>query len=196
MASQLGEGYTRMALRNAVICFLLAGRETTSSAVTWFFWLPSSRLDVARRPGPGRGAGRGRRTFSRTTRRWGRGGSCRTTHRRWGGWSRCAATGEGARAYRPERWLDPAEGTFRSENPFRNIGFHAGPRMCLGKEMALKSIVACVVEEFKLAVDGEYTPRQMASLTLRMADGLPVVVKAFRAYIFQKTNSDQVLFRN
>ncbi|VAH54788.1 unnamed protein product [Triticum turgidum subsp. durum] len=91
--------------------------------------------------------------------------------------------GEDARAYRPERWLDPdtAEGTFRPESPFRYIVFHAGPRICLGKEMAyiqMKSIVACVVEELEVAVDGGYTPRQVASLTLRMADGLPVMVKA------------------
>ena len=59
--------------------------------------------------------------------------------------------------------------------------FHAGPRICLGKEMAyiqMKSIVACVLEEFELAVDGAYRPRQVTSLTLRMADGLPVAVKA------------------
>ncbi|KAF7049954.1 hypothetical protein CFC21_058392 [Triticum aestivum] len=89
--------------------------------------------------------------------------------------------GEDARAYRPERWLDPAEGTFQPDSPFRYIAFHAGPRICLGKEMAyilMKSIVACVLEEFELAVDGAYRPRQVTSLTLRMADGLPVTVKA------------------
>jgi cytochrome P450 len=83
--------------------------------------------------------------------------------------------------YRPERWLDTADGTFPPESPFRYVALHAGPRICLGKEMAyiqMKSIVACVLEEFKLQVDGEYRPRQVPSLTLRMADGLPVRVKA------------------
>jgi cytochrome P450 len=42
----------------------------------------------------------------------------------------------------------------------------------------MKSIVACVLEEFDLEVDGGYRPRQLSSLTLRMADGLPVRVKA------------------
>ncbi|VAH54789.1 unnamed protein product [Triticum turgidum subsp. durum] len=149
MASQ-GESYTETALRDVVISFLLAGRETTSSALTWFFWLLSSRPDVERRI---------REEVAASV--W----------------------GEDARAYRPERWLDPdtAEGTFRPESPFRYIVFHAGPRICLGKEMAyiqMKSIVACVVEELEVAVDGGYTPRQVASLTLRMADGLPVMVKA------------------
>ncbi|KAK8942992.1 Cytochrome P450 94A1 [Platanthera zijinensis] len=36
-------------LRDIIITFLLAGRETTSSALTWFFWILSSRPDVERR---------------------------------------------------------------------------------------------------------------------------------------------------
>ena len=37
------------ALRDIVLSFLIAGRETTSSALTWFFWLVSSRPDVVAR---------------------------------------------------------------------------------------------------------------------------------------------------
>jgi cytochrome P450 len=33
-------------LRDVVTNFLLAGRDTTSSALTWFFWLVSTRPDV------------------------------------------------------------------------------------------------------------------------------------------------------
>ncbi|XP_031104069.1 cytochrome P450 94B3 [Ipomoea triloba] len=40
------EEYTPMYLRDIVISFILAGRDTTSSALTWFFWLLSSRPDV------------------------------------------------------------------------------------------------------------------------------------------------------
>lgn len=35
-------------LRDIIISYLLAGRETTSSALTWFFWILSSRPDVER----------------------------------------------------------------------------------------------------------------------------------------------------
>ena len=47
MASQ-DETYSEseVPLRDVVISFLLAGRETTSSALTWFFWLLSPRPDV------------------------------------------------------------------------------------------------------------------------------------------------------
>ncbi|XP_019187452.1 PREDICTED: cytochrome P450 94C1 [Ipomoea nil] len=40
------EEYSPTYLRDIVISFILAGRDTTSSALTWFFWLLSSRPDV------------------------------------------------------------------------------------------------------------------------------------------------------
>ncbi|KAM3391638.1 hypothetical protein ACQJBY_012994 [Aegilops geniculata] len=222
MASQLGErSYSETALRDVVISFLLAGRETTSSALTWFFWLLSSRPDVerrirdevaavrARRPGPGRGAGFDldelremhyvQAAITESMRLYppvpvnsvqaraadvlpdgtAVGAGWFVSYNAYAMGRMESVWGEDARAYRPERWLE--EGTFRPESPFRYIVFHAGPRICLGKEMAyiqMKSIVASVLEELEVAVDGGYTPRQVASLTLRMADGLPVRVKA------------------
>ncbi|KAL2501971.1 Cytochrome [Forsythia ovata] len=38
--------YSAEFLRDIVISFILAGRDTTSSALSWFFWLLSSRTDV------------------------------------------------------------------------------------------------------------------------------------------------------
>jgi cytochrome P450 len=82
--------------------------------------------------------------------------------------------------YRPERWLDE-EGVFRPESSFKYPIFHAGPRMCLGKEMAyiqMKSIVACVLERFSFQfVGGEGRPGLVFSVTLRMEGGLPMQVK-------------------
>ncbi|KAE8777154.1 hypothetical protein D1007_50120 [Hordeum vulgare] len=229
MASELGLGersHTDADLRDAVISFLLAGRETTSSALTWFFWLLSSRPDVVRRirdevaavraRRPGRGAGFDldelremhyvHAAITESMRLYppvpvnsvqaraadvlpdgtAVGAGWFVSYNAYAMGRMESVWGEDARAYRPERWLDTAEGTFRPESPFRYIVFHAGPRICLGKEMAyiqMKSVVACVVEELELAVDGEYTPRQVASLTLRMADGLPVRVKPFPTYV-------------
>ncbi|KAF7054856.1 hypothetical protein CFC21_062463 [Triticum aestivum] len=223
MVSQ-GESYTGRALRDVVISFLLAGRETTSSSLSWFFWLLSSRPDVERRIRDDVAAVRARRAICDLGRAGFDLDELREMHyvhaaitesmRLYppvpvnsmqakaadvlpdgtavgAGWFVAynsyamgrmeSVWGKDALAYRPERWLDPAEGTFRPESPFRYMAFHAGPRICLGKEMAyiqMKSIVACVLEEFELAVDGAYRPRQVASLTLRMADGLPVSVKA------------------
>uniref|UniRef100_A0A803MJ23 Cytochrome P450 n=1 Tax=Chenopodium quinoa TaxID=63459 RepID=A0A803MJ23_CHEQI len=83
--------------------------------------------------------------------------------------------------FRPERWIDE-NGCYKSENSFKYPVFHAGPRICLGKEMAylqMKSIVACVVEQFDVEMlEKEKCPQYLMSLTLRVKDGLPVKVKA------------------
>ncbi|PVH33557.1 hypothetical protein PAHAL_8G022500 [Panicum hallii] len=214
------------ALRDIVLSFLIAGRETTSSALTWFFWLVSSRPDVvariadevrAARESAGTRAGepfgfdalRGLHYLHAALTESMRlyppvpidSQSCAAddtlpdgTHVG-AGWSvtysayamgRLAAIwGEDCAEYRPERWLGE-DGAFRPESPFRYTVFHAGPRMCLGKEMAyvqMKSIVASVLEEFvvdvkkKDAAGGVPEPEHVLSVTLRMKGGLPVQVR-------------------
>uniref|UniRef100_A0ACD5X202 Uncharacterized protein n=1 Tax=Avena sativa TaxID=4498 RepID=A0ACD5X202_AVESA len=223
MASQ-SDNYTETALRDVVISFLLAGRETTSSALTWFFRLLSSRPDVERRIREEVAAVRARRAqgdldnagfdldelremhyvhaaITESMRLYppvpvnflqakaadvlpdgtAVGAGWFVAYNSYATGRMESVWGKDAGEYMPGRWLDAAEGTFRPESPFQYMAFHAGPRICLGKEMAyihMKSIVACVLEEFELEVDGGYRPRQVASLTLRMADGLPVRVKA------------------
>ncbi|TVU50763.1 hypothetical protein EJB05_02152, partial [Eragrostis curvula] len=94
-----------------------------------------------------------------------------------------AIWGEDCMEYRPERWLGD-DGAFQPASPFRYTVFHAGPRMCLGKEMAyvqMKSIVASVLEEFVVDVVGKDAsggvPEHVLSVTLRMKGGLPVQVR-------------------
>jgi cytochrome P450 len=211
------------ALRDIVLSFLIAGRETTSSALTWFFWLVSSRPDVVSRvadevravrestgtrPGEpfGFDALRGMHYLHAALTESMRlyppvpidSQSCAAddtlpdgTHVG-AGWSvtysayamgRLAAVwGEDCAEYRPERWLGD-DGAFRPESPFRYTVFHAGPRMCLGKEMAyvqMKSIVASVLEEFVVDVEKDSAggvPEHVLSVTLRMKGGLPVQVR-------------------
>jgi cytochrome P450 len=88
--------------------------------------------------------------------------------------------GDDCEEFRPERWLDGG-GVFRPESPFKYPVFHAGPRTCLGKEMAyvqMKSIVACVFERFTLRFvgDEDQRPGLALAITLRMKDGLPMQV--------------------
>ncbi|MQK22363.1 cytochrome P450, partial [Escherichia coli] len=88
--------------------------------------------------------------------------------------------GKDCTEFKPERWLE--NGVCRTESPFRFPVFHAGPRMCLGKDMAyiqMKSIAASVMERFDIdAVDKDTCPQHLLSLTLRMKGGLPVRVRA------------------
>lgn len=82
--------------------------------------------------------------------------------------------------FQPERWLDE-DGLFKPDSSFRFPVFHAGPRICLGREMAyiqMKSAVASILEQFDVDVLGkEKRPEYLLSLTLRMKNGLPVRLK-------------------
>ncbi|RVW85159.1 Cytochrome P450 704C1 [Vitis vinifera] len=46
--------------------------------------------------------------------------------------------GEDAKEFRPERWLN--NGVFQPESPFKFVAFHAGPRICLGKDFAYRQM--------------------------------------------------------
>lgn len=214
------EDYSEVFLRDIVISFLLAGRETTSSSLVWFFWLLSSRPEVERKildeirsvRAQNQSSEGGKTTFdfdelremhylhaaiteamrlyppvpvnclqcmeddvlpdgTAVTKGWFVACHSYAIGRMEANW------GKDCLEYRPERWVDE-EGRFRPESPFKFTAFHAGPRMCLGKEMAyiqMKSIVACVLERFVVEmVDKEAAPEQMLSLTLRAKGGLPV----------------------
>ena len=208
------------ALRDIVLSFLIAGRETTSSALTWFFWLVSSRPDVVARiadevrvarESAGTRAGepfgfdalRGmpylHAALTESMRLYPPvamdSHSCKEDDllpdgtfvgRGWlATYSAYAMArvedvwGKDCEEFRPERWLGE-DGAFRPESPFRYTVFHAGPRMCLGKEMAyvqMKSIVACVFERFTLPFPGgEGKPGLVLAVTLRMKGGLPMQV--------------------
>ncbi|KAL5204243.1 hypothetical protein ABZP36_009114 [Zizania latifolia] len=211
-------------LRDIVLSFLIAGRESTSSALTWFFWLVSSRPDVVARiadevravrkstgTGPGEPFGFDalremhylHAALTESMRLYPPAPidsqSCAAddklpdgTYVR-AGWSvtysayamgRLAAIwGEDCTEYKPERWLGE-DGVFQPASPFRYTVFHAGPRMCLGKEMAyvqMKSVVANVLEEFVVDVVKEVAaggvPEPVLSVTLRMKGGLPVKIR-------------------
>ncbi|KAJ7976551.1 Cytochrome P450 [Quillaja saponaria] len=207
-------------LRDIIISFILAGRDTTSSALTWFFWILSSRPDVKEkilseietiRVQNGKRIGDPfsleelrdmqylHAAISETMRLyppvpidtkaclnddvlpdgtvikkdWFISYHTYAMGRMENIW------GKDCCEYKPERWIE--NGMYRSENPFRFPVFHAGPRMCLGKDMAyiqMKSIAAAVIEKFEMEVVNKDTcPAHVLSLTLRMKGGLPVGVK-------------------
>ncbi|XP_078166376.1 cytochrome P450 CYP94D108-like [Carex rostrata] len=87
--------------------------------------------------------------------------------------------GKDCMEFKPERWLNE-NGVFKPDSPFRYPVFHAGPRMCLGKEMAyiqMKTVVACVLERFQIRVLGkDGIPEHLLSFTLKMKGGLPILL--------------------
>ncbi|KAI9491661.1 cytochrome P450 [Zychaea mexicana] len=87
--------------------------------------------------------------------------------------------GPDAKEFKPERWLTP-EGEVRRESQGKWPAFHAGPRICLGQNLAtLESLVAIVMllkrYKFSLVPDQEvtYTP----TVTLVMHSGMKVFVE-------------------
>lgn len=79
--------------------------------------------------------------------------------------------------FRPERWLRGGE--FVPESPYKYPVFNAGPRTCLGKDMAyivIKSVAASVLQQFDFRARQGFAPRYKAGITLMMEGGLPVHV--------------------
>ncbi|XVF82660.1 hypothetical protein PTKIN_Ptkin16aG0066400 [Pterospermum kingtungense] len=208
-------------LRDIIISFILAGRDTTSAALTWFFWLLSLNPDIEEnilkeleliRQRNGKNIGDAytfdelrdmhylQAAISESLRLYppvpvdtkaclnsdvlpdgtfiGKGWFF--TYHTYAMGRMEAIWGKNCNEYLPERWLDE-NGNYKQENPFRFPIFHAGPRMCLGKDMAyiqMKSIVAAVMERFVVDVQGkDKCPQHLLSLTLRMKGGLPVRVR-------------------
>lgn len=92
-----------------------------------------------------------------------------------------AIWGEDCGEFRPERWLD-VEGVFKQRNAFEFPVFHAGPRACLGKEMAylqMKAVATSVLERFEVEVVEERGEVEYG-LTVSLRGGLPVKIKERR----------------
>lgn len=205
-------------ITDIVISFILAGRDTTSAALTWFFWLLSKHSHVENEilkevtgksetvsydevkgmvythaclcesmrlypPVPvdtkealyddvlpdGTLVKKGWRVayhvyaMGRSDKIWGP------------DWAE----------FRPERWLSRVKNgnwSFIGMDPYSYPVFQAGPRVCIGKEMALlqmKRVVAGIVKRFKVipAVGEGVEPEYSAYLTSIMKGGFPVRIE-------------------
>ncbi|GMY19685.1 cytochrome P450 94A1-like [Fagus crenata] len=208
-------------LRDIIVSFILAGRDTTSSALSWFFWLLSSKPEVkqnilkeldkirvrnSKKPSETYSFDELRdmhylhAAISEAIRLYppvpvdskacltddilpdgtfvGKGWD--VTYHMYAMGRMERIWGKNCSEFLPERWLEN-NGVCKQESPFRFPVFHAGPRMCLGKDMSyiqMKSIAAAVIERFEMDVESkDKVPEHLLSLTLRMKDGLFVKVK-------------------
>lgn len=87
--------------------------------------------------------------------------------------------GEDCMEFRPERWLSLDGTKFVQHDPFKFVAFNAGPRICLGKDLAylqMKSIASAVLLNHRLEVVPGHQVEQKMSLTLFMKNGLKVNV--------------------
>ncbi|KAF5792934.1 putative cytochrome P450 [Helianthus annuus] len=85
--------------------------------------------------------------------------------------------GEDVLEFRPERWLSDDGKKFEMKDQFRFASFNAGPRICLGKDLAylqMKSITAAVLLRHRFSLVPGHRVKQKMSLTLFMKYGLEV----------------------
>ncbi|CAH8250818.1 unnamed protein product [Arabidopsis lyrata] len=85
--------------------------------------------------------------------------------------------GEDCLEFNPERWISPMDGKFINHDQYRFVAFNAGPRICLGKDLAylqMKTIAAAVFLRHRLTVVPGHKVEQKMSLTLFMKNGLLV----------------------
>jgi len=212
-------GYPDEAIRDMVISFIMAGRDTTSSALTWFFWLLTRHRDVEREVlreiagGASHAAGgQGKMrvlhaALCETMRlyppvawdskhaaagdvlpdgtRVERGD--RVTYFQYGMGRMESIWGADAADFSLQRWLSLPEDSAPSAavagvSPFKYPVFQAGPRTCLGKEMAfvqMKFVASTVLRRFELApVDEGRVPVFLPLMTAHMAGGLNVMVRS------------------
>ncbi|KAL6842290.1 hypothetical protein ACP4OV_027938 [Aristida adscensionis] len=98
--------------------------------------------------------------------------------------------GEDCHEYRPERWLadDGGGAKLRYVPSYKFLAFNSGPRMCLGKDIAImqmKTIAAAVVWNFDVEVLEGQSIEPKLSCILRMKNGLMVTVKKREACNFK-----------
>ncbi|ONK56924.1 uncharacterized protein A4U43_C10F14750 [Asparagus officinalis] len=83
--------------------------------------------------------------------------------------------------FRPERWMNGTNGEFQQKSPFEYPVFNAGPRTCLGKEMAyiqMKVVAAGMLERFEInLMDEEEEKLPEMSIIMKMKGGLNVIVR-------------------
>ncbi|XP_044502185.1 cytochrome P450 86A8-like [Mangifera indica] len=87
--------------------------------------------------------------------------------------------GDDCLEFRPERWLSSDGKKFMMHNSYKFVAFNAGPRICLGKDLAylqMKSVAAAVLLRHRLTVVAGHKVEQKMSLTLFMKYGLKVNV--------------------
>ncbi|KAF7073957.1 hypothetical protein CFC21_078873 [Triticum aestivum] len=85
--------------------------------------------------------------------------------------------GADCREYRPERWLSEDGRQLRHVPSHKFLAFNSGPRLCLGKDIAImqmKIIVAAIVWNFDVKMLDGQTIETKLSCLLQMKNGLKV----------------------
>nr|QNS29971.1 cytochrome P450 [Nothapodytes nimmoniana] len=86
--------------------------------------------------------------------------------------------GKDCREFRPERWISDS-GTVRHEPSYKFLAFNAGPRTCLGKEVAfiqMKAVAVSILLNYTVEIVEGHSVSPNVSIILYMKHGLKVRV--------------------
>ncbi|KAH9718200.1 cytochrome P450 family 96 subfamily A polypeptide 1 [Citrus sinensis] len=82
--------------------------------------------------------------------------------------------GEDCREFKPERWITE-DGRIRHEPPHKFFSFNAGPRICIGKDIAftlMKATAASIIHNYDVQVVKNHPVTYNLSIGFRMKHGL------------------------
>ncbi|CAN4087968.1 unnamed protein product [Withania somnifera] len=205
-------GHDDVVVRDMVISFLMAGRDTTSSALTWLFWLTTNHPNVknemineitsinngekALEFDDLKGMKYLQACLNESMRlyppvAWDSKHAAkddilpdgtrvqkgnRVTYFPYGMGRMENIWGKDRLEFKPDRWMDEY-GELKSVSAYKFPVFQAGPRVCLGKEMAftqMKYVLASVLRRFEIKPVKVEKPVFLPLLTAHMAGGLNV----------------------
>ncbi|KAE9339668.1 hypothetical protein PR003_g10901 [Phytophthora rubi] len=92
--------------------------------------------------------------------------------------------GADASEFKPERWIDSQTGKLISVSAFKFVAFNAGPRLCLGKNLAMlemKLIVASLSSKYHVELESPKDVTYAASFTLPIKGQLNAKISAIRS---------------
>ncbi|KAI9174564.1 hypothetical protein LWI28_019270 [Acer negundo] len=223
LTSLLSAGHGEEVVRDVVISFIMAGRDTTSAAMTWLFWLLSKnknaeKMLVAEVETVLRNGGHEERPLDYESLKdmsflkaclcesmrlyppvaWDskhaknddvlpdgtfvRKGD-RVTYFPYGMGRMELLWGKDRLEFKPGRWFNEPgseNGPLKAVSPYKFPVFQAGPRVCLGKEMAfiqMKYVVGSILRRFTIEPVCQKHPVFVPLLTAHMAGGLKVMVR-------------------
>ncbi|KAM3280993.1 alkane hydroxylase MAH1 [Capsicum chacoense] len=84
--------------------------------------------------------------------------------------------GEDCLEFKPERWISE-RGTIKHEPSYKFMSFNAGPRTCLGKEVAftqMKAVAAAIIHNYHVELVKGHPVQPNASIILYMRHGFKV----------------------
>lgn len=87
--------------------------------------------------------------------------------------------GQDAKDFKPERWI-LEDGTLLRVSPYQWSAFNAGPRLCLGQNLAILEIViaiALMIKRYKFHRVPDHQVIILNLVTLSMKDGMKVTVE-------------------